>query len=259
MKRITICGRKIEHRADAREHAVGPEVGEPARRQHRAREPARARRTPPSIASIAGTAHAKMLWKSRTITSAKTATPASGCSSTRSMRSVRVSGASVPAPIVAARVVDPGEALLRRRRRAAAWRPRPGLRVLQQRAELLDADAAVADHAEHGDAEDARQRDQVEAPAARLGSSIMVRTRSVGKPSARAPRGPGRGRAAAWWRRPRRPARRGSPRRDAVPRARAATTCSSGRFAGERSRCRAGPGCGCRAWRRRACPRGARP
>ena len=51
------------------------------------------------MASIAGTAHVKMLWKSRSITSPKTATPASGWSSTRSMWSVRVSRASLPAPI----------------------------------------------------------------------------------------------------------------------------------------------------------------
>ena len=53
----------------------------------------------PSIASIVGPAHAKMLWNSSTITTANTNVPASGCSSTRSTASDRESGGVAAAPI----------------------------------------------------------------------------------------------------------------------------------------------------------------
>ena len=101
------------------------------------------------------------------MTSPKTAIPAIGCSSTRSMRSDSRVGLEVFRADLAAHLVDPGEA----RDRVVRGRQRDGLRpaprLLEDPEQRVHADAAVADDAEHGDAEQLRQARGLDLSAAR--------------------------------------------------------------------------------------------
>ena len=78
-----------DHGADAGDQPVGEEIGDDARRQRRVRPRApRSRRRRRSRSSPAPPT-TKISWKKTTITNAKSSAPANGCSTTRSIASVR--------------------------------------------------------------------------------------------------------------------------------------------------------------------------
>ena len=76
-----------QHRAEPGEHAIDQQAVQRARRQQRRRSRCRAPRCPASIASCTGLAHENTAWKIRNITTASTASPSTGCSTTRSIAS----------------------------------------------------------------------------------------------------------------------------------------------------------------------------
>ncbi|GBD25351.1 hypothetical protein HRbin30_00669 [bacterium HR30] len=95
--KITICGKNTS--TDPTPVTTPPaqsSVSHP--RGRTSRQSAASQVKNPSMASIAGAAHVKMLWKKTSSTKARVINPNSGCSNQRSIRSVRRSGGSSSAP-----------------------------------------------------------------------------------------------------------------------------------------------------------------
>ena len=81
-----------QHRADAADQPVAHEAAQQPVRQHARRPARRASRSPALIASIGGCAQVNTAWNIRNSTASRIASPATGCSSTASIRLVTVSG-----------------------------------------------------------------------------------------------------------------------------------------------------------------------